>query len=68
MILASGRHDPWLDPSIQDADTALNSLRQLVSTLMRRYQVSTRVNVVASDDPECSVPVELPAVPATLFD
>jgi hypothetical protein len=33
-------------------------LRPWDARLMRRYPVSTRINHVANDDPECSAPVE----------
>lgn len=68
VILASKQRDRWLDPSMQDAATAVALLKPFDSTLMRRYPVSTRVNLVANDDPECSTPVDLPAPTATLFD
>jgi putative SOS response-associated peptidase YedK len=53
---------------MQDVATAVGLLRPFDSKLMRRYPVSTRVNLVANDDPECSAPVALPAATATLFD
>ena len=68
VILASEQCDRWLDPSMQDAATAVALLKPFDSNLMRRYPVSTRVNLVTNDDPDCSVPVDLPAPTATLFD
>ena len=68
VILAADEYDRWLDPAMQDTATALDLLRPFDSTFMRRYPVSTRVNLVANDDLECSAPVDLPATPATLFD
>ena len=68
VILAPEHHGSWLDPSMQDVATAVALLRPFDSKLMRRYPVSTRVNLVANDDPECSAPVALPAATAMLFD
>jgi putative SOS response-associated peptidase YedK len=68
VILAPEHHGRWLDPSMQDVASAVGLLKPFDSKLMKRYPVSTRVNLVANDDPECSTPVELPAATATLFD
>jgi putative SOS response-associated peptidase YedK len=68
VILAADQYDRWLDPFMQDAATAMGLFKPFGANLMRRYPVSTRVNLVANDDPECSAPIDLPAVPATLFD
>jgi hypothetical protein len=35
---------------------------------MKRYPVSTLLNSVANDDPECSALVALPTATASLFD
>ena len=66
VILHPDNYDRWLDPSMHDAVTAVGLLRPFDSKLMRRYPVSTRINLVSNDDPECSAPVEL-ELPATLF-
>jgi putative SOS response-associated peptidase YedK len=68
VILTPETYVRWLDPSMQDAASAVSLLRPYDPKLMRQYPVSPRVNVVVNDDPECSAPVDLPAVPATLFD
>jgi putative SOS response-associated peptidase YedK len=68
VILARERRDSWLDPFMRDAAAAVALLKPLEAHLMRRYAVSTRVNSVANDDPDCSAPVELPKAAATLFD
>jgi putative SOS response-associated peptidase YedK len=54
VILASEQLDRWLDPSMQDAVTAVALLTPFDSHRMRRYPVSTRVNAVVNDDPDCS--------------
>lgn len=68
VILAAEHYDPWLDPEMQDVERAVALLTPFDSSLMKQYPVSTRVNLVANDGPECSALVELPAAPATLFD
>jgi putative SOS response-associated peptidase YedK len=68
VILAPDHYDRWLDLSIEDVNSSVSLLRPFASNLMRRYPVSTRVNLVANDDPECSAPADLPSVPVTLFD
>ncbi|MBZ5722743.1 MAG: SOS response-associated peptidase [Acidobacteriia bacterium] len=68
VILAADSYDRWLDPTMQDAASAVGLLKPFDSNLMRRYPVSTRVNLTANDGPECSARIDLPAVNATLFD
>jgi len=68
VILAPEHYGRWLNPSMQDAASAVGLLKPCDSNLMRRYPVSTRVNLVANDDPACSYPVALPATTAGLFD
>lgn len=68
VILPEDQYDRWLDPRMQDATSAVKLFKAFDSNLMKRYAVSTRVNSVANDGAECSVPVDLPAEPATLFD
>ncbi len=68
VILAPEHYGRWIDPSMQDVASAVGLLKAFDSNLMRRYPVSTRVNLVANDDPECSAPVDLPAATPTLFD
>jgi len=57
----------WLDPAMQDVQRAMSLLKPYDSTLMRRYPVSKRINLVTNDDPECSGPVVLPATTGSLF-
>jgi len=68
VILDTDTYDRWLDPGMHDAERAVGLLGRFDANLMRRYPVSTRVNLVANDDPECCAPVDLPAAPTTLFD
>lgn len=68
VILPPEEYDLWLDPGIRDATTVLPLLQPFDPNLMRRFPVSTRVNLVTNDDQECSAPIDLPASPALLFD
>jgi putative SOS response-associated peptidase YedK len=65
VILASEHYDLWADPTVRDAG---HLLKPFDSQLMRKYAVSSRVNLAGNDGPECCVPFRLPAPAATLFD
>ncbi len=65
VIIEARHYDRWLDPTVLDAPSLLKPFN---AGLMRSYPVSPRVNVVANDGPECSMPVEQPAKTPTLFD
>jgi putative SOS response-associated peptidase YedK len=54
VILAPENYGGWLNPSMRDVARAVDLLKPFDSCLMKRYPVSTRVNQVANDDPECS--------------
>jgi len=66
-ILAAQDYDRWLDPAMQDVQRAVSLLKPYDAVLMRCYPVSTRVNLVTNDGPECSARVELPATTGLLF-
>jgi putative SOS response-associated peptidase YedK len=66
-ILPAEDYDRWLDPRMQDAERAVCLLKPYDASRMRRYPVSTRVNLVTNDGSECSAPVELPATTGLLF-
>ena len=54
VIIAASDYDLWLDP-IVPCDPAISSLLQpFDAAKMRRQQVSSRVNSVKFDDPECA--------------
>lgn len=57
VILPPDAYDLWLDPGFQKADAVCDLLRPFDPSLMRRYEVSSRVNVVKNDDPSCAEPV-----------
>ena len=67
VILDPESYDIWLDPGMRDVTTASELLKPYDAQLMRFYPISTRINHVANDDEECSVPVELTQAQARLF-
>jgi putative SOS response-associated peptidase YedK len=58
VILDPNDYDVWLDPGMKDVAAASDLLKPYDARLMRCYSVSTRVNSVANDDEECSLPIE----------
>lgn len=67
VILDPESYDLWLDPGMNDAAVASELLKPYDARLMRCYPVSTRINHVANDDAECSLPAELAQVQNRLF-
>jgi putative SOS response-associated peptidase YedK len=67
VILHPDAYDLWLDPGMTNVAAASELLQPFEARLMRSFSVSTRINHVANDDEECSVPVELVQVQARLF-
>ena len=67
VILDPENYDLWLDPAMTNADAVSDLLKLFDSRLMRSYPVSTRINHVADDDEECSVPIKLIQSQARLF-
>jgi putative SOS response-associated peptidase YedK len=67
VILDPDGYDLWLDPGMNDAAAASELLKPCDAQLMRCYPVSTRINHVANDSEECSLPVELAQVQNRLF-
>ena len=53
-VLPDDACDLWLDPGFQKADAICNLLKPFDPALMRRFEVSNRVNLVKNDDPECA--------------
>jgi putative SOS response-associated peptidase YedK len=58
VILRAEVYDLWLDPGFRRVDALKEMLNPFDATLMRRYPVSTRVNFVKNDDPECAAALE----------
>lgn len=68
VILAPEHYDLWLDPRVQTPSAVESLLTPFDAGSMRSYPVSTRVNTVVNDDPECSAPIQLVAETLNLFD
>ena len=62
VILPSGAYAFWLNPAMRDSSVALGWLVPYAGA-MRRYPVSTRINLVENDDAECARAVELDVPP-----
>jgi putative SOS response-associated peptidase YedK len=58
VILRPEAYDLWLDPGFGRIDALKEMLNPFDATLMSRYPVSTRVNFVKNDDPECAAALE----------
>ena len=69
VILPQESYDLWLDPGFKDVEALAEFLVPFDASKMRSFPVSTRVNAVTNDDPECVVPWyrDLPAQSA-LFE
>jgi putative SOS response-associated peptidase YedK len=67
VILDPDIYDLWLDPGMKDVHAVSDMLKPYDARLMRSYPVSTRINGVVNDDPQCAAPVELSQVQNQLF-
>ncbi len=56
--------DTWLDPDFHDVDVLLDLLKPIPGRLVTAYPVSTLVNKVQNNVPECIAPLETPAADA----
>ncbi|MGB8768321.1 MAG: hypothetical protein WCC92_01795 [Candidatus Korobacteraceae bacterium] len=56
-------YDLWLDPDFKDVKALAEVLAPFDAAQMRRFPVSTRINSVTNDDPDCVIPMpsSLPA-------
>jgi putative SOS response-associated peptidase YedK len=59
VILMPEDYDLWLDPGMTDPAHVTDLLHPCGARLMRKFPVSTRVNSVKNDDPECAAEVSL---------
>jgi hypothetical protein len=59
VILGADNYDLWLDPGMMNVEAVSEMLKPCDAQTMRSYPVSTKVNLVANDDAECSTPVKL---------
>ena len=67
VILDPDNYGLWLDPGMQNVVEVSELLKPYDARIMRCYPVRTRINHVANDDAECSVPVELTQIQNRLF-
>jgi putative SOS response-associated peptidase YedK len=67
VILDPSNYDLWLDPGMTNVEASGDLLKPYDARLMRCYPVRARVNHVANDDAECSVPVEIVQAQSKLF-
>jgi putative SOS response-associated peptidase YedK len=56
VILPPEHLERWLDPKFDDLDELMDLLQPFPAKQMRHVEVSTRVNFVKNDDPECLEP------------
>ncbi len=66
VILPDDTYDLWLDPDFQKTDALCDLLKPFNPALMRRYEVSSRVNLVKNDDAACAEPVAREAAAVVL--
>jgi putative SOS response-associated peptidase YedK len=59
VILPPERYDLWLDPGFRRVEALKELLGPFDATLMKGYPVSTRVNFVKNDDPECAAALQV---------
>ncbi len=67
VILHPDCYELWLDPGMQNVAMIADLLRPYDPDSMRSYPVSTRINHVANDDRECSMPLQLVQCQDSLF-
>jgi hypothetical protein len=56
VILREENYDLWLDAGFKDAKALGEVLVPFDAAQMRCFPVSTRINAVTNDDPDCLVP------------
>src|SRR5882724_5410507 len=54
VIIDKNDHDLWLDPGMTDPAKVADLFKPFDARLMRVYPVSSRVNKVGNDGPECA--------------
>ncbi len=58
VILPPDNYDLWLDPGFTRREGWLDLLKPLPTSSMKKFAVSSRVNDVNNEDPECATPIE----------
>jgi putative SOS response-associated peptidase YedK len=66
VILRRDDYDLWLDPAFKDESSLYALLKPFDAGMMKKFPVSTRMNSVKNDDPQCGEPMEV-AEQAGLF-
>jgi putative SOS response-associated peptidase YedK len=56
VILRQENYDLWLDPGFKNAKALAEILVPFDAKQMKSFPVSTRINTVANDDPDCIAP------------
>jgi putative SOS response-associated peptidase YedK len=56
VILRQENYDLWLDPGFKDVNALAEVLAPFDASLMKSFPVSTRINTVANDGPDCIAP------------
>jgi putative SOS response-associated peptidase YedK len=59
VILSPDDYDLWLDPGVTDPEHIAGLLKPFDARLMRVYPVSSTVNSVKNDVPECAEEVSV---------
>jgi putative SOS response-associated peptidase YedK len=59
VILSPEDYDLWLDPGVTDPEKVADLLKPFDARKMRKYPVSSAVNRVANDGPECAEAIEI---------
>src|SRR5262245_41930944 len=67
VILNPDSYDLWLDPGMTNVQVISELLKPYDPKSMRCYPVSTRINLVANDDEDCSRPVDITEAQNRLF-
>jgi len=67
VILDSDIYDLWLDPGMRNVSAMTELLKPYDPRIIRCYPVSNRLNHVANDDAECSMPAAFTETQAGLF-
>ncbi len=64
VILPVGHYDLWLDPGFKNTGDLKAMLLPYEPSLMKRYPVSMRVNLVKNDDADCAMELKGQSVTA----
>jgi putative SOS response-associated peptidase YedK len=57
VVLPPDTYELWLDPGFTKREGIVELLKPIAANAMKKFPVSTRVNTVKNDDPECAAPL-----------